>query len=823
MSRGNGRPGRSGRSGRSDGQGGQRHAFTAAEDPRQMLAMAFGLHQAGQLSRARPLYEQVLEKEPKNSDALQFLGLLHFQSGNAPRARELIEQAIREKPGVAPYHDNLGTVLESLGELEAALAAYERASELEPGVADRSFNKGVVLERLQRFDSAEQSYRQAIKAAPQEADYHFNLGNVLKAQGRLTDAVKCYRRALTLNPGSGGISNNLANALMLAGDAEGAADLLRRAVTEHPEDPTLQNGLGSALSRLGKLESAAKCFRRALELDPRVEESHRNLGNLLLRTGALDKSAQVFLRAMSRFPSSREVRRGFIAAARFLLPDAYSAEFSQAVATCMEDKETAPQQLARVAARVVCLRHEGLRSEGFEPERAASALAADPLALDLLRRTINVDQRLEGILTRVRRWLLSQHGESARGLPAEVIDLGCALALQCFNNEFVFPQDDEEARIVRECVESIESTGGRGELRRLTDLIVLVALYRPLATLKCAAALAARDDWPGPLVELVRRALREPLEEARIEAEVPSMCAIRDSTSIEVQAQYESNPYPRWLDVGRVEPQSYAEFFQRNFPHFGQASRFEGSSQVLVAGCGTGIEAINTALSRTGVEVTGIDLSRPSLAYAERMARELKLGNVRFLQGDVLDLDSLEKRYDVIECSGVLHHMADPMAGWRVLVNRLTAGGVMKLGLYSELARAPVVTAREAIRAGGYAAGPEGIRAIRQKIFDAPADDALAELAFSEDLYTTSSCRDLLFHVCEHRFRLAEIRDALKSLGLEFIGFELPHPSMQTLYREFNPDDVHMTDLEAWSQFEAKNPDAFAAMYVFWCHKPGKS
>jgi hypothetical protein len=29
-----------------------------------------------------------------------------------------------------------------------------------------------------------------------------------------------------------------------------------------------------------------------------------------------------------------------------------------------------------------------------------------------------------------------------------------------------------------------------------------------------------------------------------------------------------------------------------------------------------------------------------------------------------------------------------------------------------------------------------------------------------------------------------------------------------------------MTDLEAWDRFEARFPETFAAMYVFWCDKP---
>ena len=55
------------------------------------------------------------------------------------------------------------------------------------------------------------------------------------------------------------------------------------------------------------------------------------------------------------------------------------------------------------------------------------------------------------------------------------------------------------------------------------------------------------------------------------------------------------------------------------------------------------------------------------------------------------------KEFDIIESAGVLHHMDEPMAGWRVLVDLLKPGGLMKIGLYSELARKEVVIAREKI------------------------------------------------------------------------------------------------------------------------------
>ena len=57
------------------------------------------------------------------------------------------------------------------------------------------------------------------------------------------------------------------------------------------------------------------------------------------------------------------------------------------------------------------------------------------------------------------------------------------------------------------------------------------------------------------------------------------------------------------------------------------------------------------------------------------------------MHADILKLDKLNRQFDIVESSGVLHHMKNPMAGWKVLVNCLKDGGLMKIGLYSALAR----------------------------------------------------------------------------------------------------------------------------------------
>jgi ubiquinone/menaquinone biosynthesis C-methylase UbiE len=79
---------------------------------------------------------------------------------------------------------------------------------------------------------------------------------------------------------------------------------------------------------------------------------------------------------------------------------------------------------------------------------------------------------------------------------------------------------------------------------------------------------------------------------------------------------------------------------------------------VLIAGCGTGKQPIVSAIGYRNSDVLAVDLSRASLTFAKRKAQELNVENIRFAQADIMRLDVLDERDDVIECAEVLHHMA---------------------------------------------------------------------------------------------------------------------------------------------------------------------
>jgi 2-polyprenyl-3-methyl-5-hydroxy-6-metoxy-1,4-benzoquinol methylase len=336
---------------------------------------------------------------------------------------------------------------------------------------------------------------------------------------------------------------------------------------------------------------------------------------------------------------------------------------------------------------------------------------------------------------------------------------------------------------------------------------IAVGAYFPLRTLANAEALLERS-WPQCVNALFVQQIMEPAEERRLAAAMPALTDIDSDVSRSVRRQYEENPYPRWAKVAL--PAKHALL----------AGRKAGQiPDVLIAGCGTGLSTVTFAQEAPDARILAIDLSLASLGYAKRMASSLGFGNIEFAQADITKLNSLGRTFDFIDVSGVLHHLADPWQGWRILLSLLRPGGVMQVGLYSKMARRNVTAARALIAERGYRPIADDIRHCRAEIVAAEDGSLLKSASTFSDFFTTNECRDLLFHVQEHQMTLPEIKAFLAANGVQFTGFALD-PSTQQRFAARFPEASALTDLDRWHAFETEAPATFSAMYQFFVRKP---
>ena len=135
---------------------------------------------------------------------------------------------------------------------------------------------------------------------------------------------------------------------------------------------------------------------------------------------------------------------------------------------------------------------------------------------------------------------------------------------------------------------------------------------------------------------------------------------------------------------------------------------------ILVAGCGTGSHILSTSRYKNS-KIVGVDLSLASLGYAKRKVEELGIKNIEFLHADILQLNMLDKKFDIIESAGTLHHMKNPIEGFKILYDLLKPDGFLRIGLYSDIARKHVVEAREIIKKRNIVSSIENIKSLDKR------------------------------------------------------------------------------------------------------------
>ena len=130
----------------------------------------------------------------------------------------------------------------------------------------------------------------------------------------------------------------------------------------------------------------------------------------------------------------------------------------------------------------------------------------------------------------------------------------------------------------------------------------LAGRCRPPISLPRGLTTAGADDlisrtWPEPTIALLTQQISEPAEERRIRGRLPSLTPVDDAVSQAVRQQYEENPYPRWIKLPpAAKALSLGSYLRGQFPYAPHTlSVADERLDIMVAGCGTGQESIETA------------------------------------------------------------------------------------------------------------------------------------------------------------------------------------------------------------------------------------
>ena len=774
------------------------------------LELAQSQVRQGQTETARATYKNVLQQFPENIEAteglkslqdvfipdeqiiadppleqLQYFIDLRLQ-GQLRQAQEYAEALIKNFPNSAILHNMYGSLHADLRQHKRAIECYQNALEIKPDYSAAYYNLGTALKAQGQLGDAIKSYQMALNISADHVKASFDLSTALQNLGDLDGAIASFRRTLEIKPDYVEASCNLGIVLQRAGDLDGAVNTYQQALAKTPDHIAVLNNLGSALKQKGDIEGAIECYRKIIEIDHDYAPAQFNL-SVALHGFQFDKPQPNLISVLEVILDNKAGGR--------------PKSFAQASISLV--KFELPFQAV-----------SGSYASG-RFDRSVLEIIADLSKISLLLQLMALyplpDLELEILLKTIRREILL--GLRSISVTPELLRFQQALALQCFTNEYIYECSDAENEVLKLLEQEVEASL-QNDQQPDPVVVACLASYR---------ALYQYDWWqllvlPEDLFELGQRQIQEPLEEQRLRTELPTLQEVTDEVSSAVRDQYEEHPYPRWVKCNQhPNPISIKAFLKRQHLRFSDTEIADISEpSVLIAGCGTGQHPIETAAIFKDCHVLAIDLSLSSLAYAQRKTTEMGLTNIEYMQADILDLKKLERQFDVIESVGVLHHMDDPMAGWRVLTDCLKPGGLMRIGLYSELARQHIVQIRDEIQELGLQPNESDMKWFRKTILDSDKQHHRLIIQ-SADLYSLSSYRDLLFHVQEHRFTIPQIQNGLATLGLQFSGFGSTHfiPG----FRQSNPNVEDLYDLSKWQAYEENSLGTFAGMYQFWCQR----
>ncbi len=244
----------------------------------------------------------------------------------------------------------------------------------------------------------------------------------------------------------------------------------------------------------------------------------------------------------------------------------------------------------------------------------------------------------------------------------------------------------------------------------------------------------------------------------------------RVSITDKLRVFYDANPYPQPVDDLDSYRQRWQDEDRRRWDfHLHWPDKpYRTGLTVLVAGCGTS-QAAKYALRQPADQVVGIDISVTSIRQTDALKRKYHLDNLELYQLAVECVGELDRRFDKIVCTGVLHHLPDPDLGLRTLANVLEPDGAMHLMVYAVYGRAGIYMLQEyCSRLGiGYEQGE--IQDLAMTLMALPQDHPLARLlGNSPDFKSKAGLADALLNPHDRAYTVSQLFDFIGDSGLKF-------------------------------------------------------
>jgi len=241
-----------------------------------------------------------------------------------------------------------------------------------------------------------------------------------------------------------------------------------------------------------------------------------------------------------------------------------------------------------------------------------------------------------------------------------------------------------------------------------------------------------------------------------------------------VAQQYTKWVYPKpIMDLSAPELQGIRDGGdpENNFYTYWPNQAYRDDLDILIAGCGSNAAA-RYAFNHPAARVVGIDISPASLAHEAYLKQKHALDNLTLHRLTLEEAQSLERPFDFIEVSGVVHHLPDPVAGLKALGSVLRPNGTIAIMVYGRYGRTGVYMLQELFRLLALEQTDQDLAVVKQAIAAVPKHHVIREyMSRARDLSYDAGLVDTFLHSQDRPFTVAECLDLVRQAGLSFMGW----------------------------------------------------
>ncbi len=274
------------------------------------LGQAHDCLQAGDAEGAQTICQQVLQRAPRNPDALSMLAVALLMRGLAYDAIAPLEQALAAQPRHGVALENLGLAHLMLGNFAGAEQALQKAAAIPGAPASVSMRLGVALLNQDKHDAALSALEHALKLEPQNPDIHLNLG---QAADRKSDSMRArghFEAALKLAPSHVDALFNLGVICLKENERAAARKWFEQVLGAAPRHADALVNLALIAEQEDQLEVAIAHLRHAIEIDPSSVRVRNNLAHTLSLQGNYEDARGQYEIALRIAADSTAAREG---------------------------------------------------------------------------------------------------------------------------------------------------------------------------------------------------------------------------------------------------------------------------------------------------------------------------------------------------------------------------------------------------------------------------------------------------------------------------------------------------------------------------------